>query len=134
MAIIAEVKEKMKKAMKSGNDSMRTATRMVMGEVPRLNKLAGEEPTDEEMVKIIRGLVKSELLTLSYSGRDSSDYVECLESLLPPMVNSADILDYIRTVDVTKLKNKMQLIGLVKNHFGAQNVDSAEVKRIVESM
>lgn len=58
MAIIAEVKEKMKKAMKSGNDSMRTATRMVMGEVPRLNKLAGEEPTDEEMVKIIRVILQ----------------------------------------------------------------------------
>ncbi len=132
-SMLAQIKTVMKEAIKSNNSPMKMATRMVIGEIPRLNKLANQEPTNAEVTKIIKGLIKSERMVVEYSGSGSSPYLESLESLLPKTVGRDSILSFINTVDVSKLKNKMQLISIVKKHFGEENVDSAEVKDIVEN-
>lgn len=129
--LLTEVRNKMKRAMKEDDKAMKMATRMVLGEVPRLNKKAGESPLDTEMVRIIKGLIKSERMTLEFSGVDTSEYLESLEGLLPEVVSEEDIRSYINTIDFTTLKNKMQAINLVKRYFGETSVDSAVVKRII---
>ena len=129
--LLTEVRNKMKRAMKEDDKAMKMATRMVLGEVPRLNKKAGESPLDTEMVRIIKGLIKSERMTLEFSGVDTSEYLESLEGLLPEVVSEEDIRSYINTIDFTTLKNKMQAINLVKRYFGETSVDSAVVKKII---
>lgn len=129
--LLTEVRNKMKRAMKEDDKAMKMATRMVLGEVPRLNKKAGELPLDTEMVRIIKGLIKSERMTLEFSGVDTSEYLESLEGLLPEVVSEEDIRSYISTIDFATLKNKMQAINLVKRYFGETSVDSAVVKRII---
>lgn len=129
--LLTKVKSKMKTAIKESNTVMKMATRMVLGEVPRLNKKAGELPTDSEMVKIINGLIKSERMTVEYSGADSSEYLKTLEELLPETVSEEEIVCYLNTVDFSLLKNKMQAINLVKKHFGETAVDGNLVKTIV---
>lgn len=133
-SMLQKIKSVMKEAIKKNDENTKMATRMVLGEVPRLNKLVGQEPTDSEITMIIRGLIKSERLTIEYSGQSSSPYLESLEALLPEMISRADILAFIDTIDMATLKNKMQIISIVKKHFGADKIDSEEVKNIVEGM
>jgi len=130
-ALFTKVKSKIRIAIKESDTAMKMATRMVLGEVPRLNKKAGELPTDSEMVKIINGLIKSERMTVEYSGADSSEYLKNLEELLPETVSEEVIVCYLNTVDFSALKNKMQAINLVKDYFGAAAVDGNMVKTIV---
>jgi uncharacterized protein YqeY len=54
------------------------------------------------------------------------------EKYLPQIVFDSDIRVYLKTIDFSKLKNKMQAIGMCKNHFGNDCVDSNLVKNIIE--
>jgi len=129
--MINKIKEARTKAIKGNNEALKTATRMILGEVPRLNKKANEVPTNKEIVKIINSLIKSENLTLGYSGSDGSEYLKALSSFLPEMISKDQIISFLETVDFSKLKNPMQCIPLIKSHFGEEFIDGAMVNNIV---
>ena len=42
------------------------------------------------------------------------------------------IEEFIKTIDTSKLKNKMQIVGMVKKKFGENNVDTEIVKSVIE--
>ena len=59
--------------------------------------------------------------------------ISIAQSYLPEEIGEAKIIDWItKNIDFSKLKNNMQAIGLVKNHFGGA-VNPVLVKNIVES-
>lgn len=134
MTLFERIKEARTEAIKTENQAFKSAVRMVLGEIPRLNKKAGEIPSDSEIIKIINGLIKSERLTVKYSGQDSSEYLEILESFLPQKISEAEIKSFIDTIDISSLKNKNQIIGIVKNHFGADVIEVNSVKKIIENL
>ena len=129
--MLTKIKEERIKATKEDNKEMKIACQMIVGEIGRLEK---KDVNDSNIIKIINKLIKSELITLEYSGQDENenDYIKCLKSFLPKMTNEHDIRVYLKTIDFSKLKNKMQAIGLCKNHFGNDCVDSNVVKNIIE--
>jgi len=129
--MINKIKEARTKAIKENNEALKTATRMILGEVPRLNKKANEVPTNKEIVKIINSLIKSENMTLGYSGADESEYLKALSSFLPEMISKDQIISFLETVDFSKLKNPMKCIPMIKTHFGEEFVDVAMVNNIV---
>jgi uncharacterized protein YqeY len=129
--MINKIKEARTKAIKENNEALKTATRMILGEVPRLNKKANEVPTNKEIVKIINSLIKSENMTLGYSGSDESEYLKALYSFLPEMISEDQVISFLETVDFSKLKNPMQCIPLIKQYFGEEFVDGAMVNNIV---
>ena len=129
--MLNKIKEERIRATKENDKEMKIACQMIVGEIGRLEK---KDVNDSNIIKIINKLIKSELITLEYSGQDENenDYIKCLKSFLPKMTGEYDIKVFLKTIDFSKLKNKMQAIGMCKNHFGNDCVDSNLVKNIIE--
>jgi uncharacterized protein YqeY len=97
-------------AIRARDTESKNAIKMVLGEIPRLNKKAGEKATDSEITDIINKLIKSESLVLEYSGIDSSDsvYIKILKKYLPEMMTEEEISKWIdSSIDLTSVSNKM---------------------------
>ncbi len=147
LSLLAKLKQDLKHAMRNKDAAGRDAIRQVISEFPRLtvpitlesgkktSRCKGaDEISDDDILGIIRGLIKSEKTVLEIRGRDSSPYLEILASYLPRMATREEIKDWIEVnVDLTRFKNVMQAMGPVMNHFGRQ-ADGRLVKEILQEM
>jgi uncharacterized protein YqeY len=78
-----------------------------------------EEITDDDVIGIIQGLIKSERIVLEAKKEDTSEYLQILEAYLPRQVPREEIAAWIRAnLDLGQYKNKMQAVGAVMKHFG----------------
>lgn len=95
--LLQKLKEDKLEAVKAEDVDRKNAINMVLGEVPRLNKLKDEDVTDGEIIAIINKLIKSELVVLEYDGvnPDTSAYVQHLKSYLPEMMTEEEIFTWI---------------------------------------
>ena len=95
----------------------------------RLKK--GEEITDDDILGIIGGLVKSEKTVLELTKKETSAYLEILSTYLPQMVGREEIEAWIKeNIDFSQYKNSMQAMGTVMKHFG-KLADGSVVKEIL---
>ena len=103
-----------------------------MGEFGRLDK---KELSDDEAVKILKKLMKSEKEVLEKKGDETnSRFIKIIENYLPKMATEADITQWIeQNIDFSEFKNKMQAMGLIMKHFGA-TADGNAVKKILQRM
>jgi uncharacterized protein YqeY len=129
------LQERMKKdltdAMKAKDEARKDAIRVVLGEFARSGK---KEMTDEEVVGILKKLVKSEKELLSRKGEGESDFIAVIEGYLPKMATREEIVDWIgNNIDFSQFKNKMQAMGPIMKHFGAM-ADGNEIKKILQEM
>ena len=110
-----ELKQDLKESMKIKNMERVNALRVIMGEFPRLNKLAGELPTDDEVLKILKSLKKNEELVLEKSNKTDSIYLNVIESYLPKMMSKEEIKVFILTsgINTNSGENIGQLTGQV---------------------
>jgi uncharacterized protein YqeY len=70
---------------------------------------------------------------LEHSGKTTSSFLEFIDSYLPKQITADDIKVWLdANVDFSKLKNKMQSVGLVVKQFG-QSVDGNLVKEVVQN-
>jgi uncharacterized protein len=116
MSLLATVKSDLKAAMKAKDEVKKNTLRMIIGEVPRLNKKAGEEPTDNEIQAIIEKLIKSELMVLEASGvdEDTSDYVNILKGYLPTKMTAEEISTWIdENVNLDEFNPKAKAMGFI---------------------
>ena len=127
-----KVRADLKKAMLEKNQEVRNTARLIMAEFPRLTVpitlesgkkttrlKKPEEINDDDIIGIIRGLVKSEQTVLEIRGQSTSDYLEILQSYLPKMIDKEEITTWMKdNIDFSQYKNKMQAIGPVMKHFG----------------
>jgi uncharacterized protein YqeY len=103
-----KIKLDLKNAMLQKQNDIRDAIRVVMGEYPKLTVpitlesgkktfrvKKPEEITDDDLLGIIRGLVKSEKSVLGLQKKESSPYLQVLESYLPKMADRDEIMDWI---------------------------------------
>jgi hypothetical protein len=118
--------------MLSKDVEVRNTMRLIMAEFPKLTVpitlqsgkkstrlKTPEEITDDDIIGIIKGLVKSEQTVLEATQRETSDYLQILQSYLPKMVDREEIVGWIKAnIDFSQYKNKMQAIGPVMKHFG----------------
>lgn len=127
-----KIKKDLSVAIKTRDEYKKDTLRVVLGEFGRLDK---KELSDDEAVKILKKLIKSEKEVLEQKGETgSSAFIEIVESYLPKMAAEEEISAWIRqNVDFSQFKNKMQAMGAIMQHFGA-SADGNIVKEILQKM
>ena len=127
-----KLKEDLRQAMRAKDEAGRNTIRQVMSEFFKLTvpvTLEGgkkstrpknaEEITNDDIVGIIQGLIKSEHIVLEAKQEATSDYLQILEAYLPRQVAREEIVDWVRgNIDFSQFKNKMQAMGGIMKHFG----------------
>lgn len=132
MGLQEQIKKDLTAAMKARDEDRKNTLRVVMGEFGRLNK---KELSDDDVIKVLKKLVKSEKEVLEKKGETGdSPFIGVIESYLPTMASDEEIREWIgRNVDFSKFKNKMQAMGQVMKHFGS-SADGARVREIMQSL
>lgn len=132
MKLQERLKDDLKVAMKTRNDTQKETLRVVIGEMARSDK---KTFSDDEVVGILKKLIKSEKELLSKSSQaDTSPFIEVLEGYLPKMATEDEIREWIgANIDFGAYKNKMQAMGTIMAHFGA-SADGNLVKRVLQAL
>jgi hypothetical protein len=140
-----KIKKDLKKAMLQKDPEVRNTMRLIMAEFPkltvpltlksgkkttRLKKPA--EITDDDILGIIKGLVKSEQTVLDIKKEGTSQYLEILQSYLPATASREEIVAWIEAnIDFSQFKNEMQAMGPVMKHFG-KLADGKQVNQVLK--
>jgi uncharacterized protein YqeY len=128
-----ELKLQLKKAIKSGDFERKKAIRMVLGEIPRLNKKKGEQVIDEDIFKIITKLIKSEITILGYANIDesSSKYLQILKKYLPTMMSEKEIEAWVLdNIDFSAYIIPMKAMGPIMKELKGK-ADGNLVKQVL---
>jgi uncharacterized protein YqeY len=96
--------------------------------------MASKTLADDDVIKILKKLEKSEREVLARKGGDeSSRFIAVLEDYLPRMAAAPDIEAWIRDhIDFSAYRNKMQAMGDIMRHFGS-GADGNLVKSILQT-
>ena len=132
MNLQKKIKSDLTAAIKAKDEEKKNALRVILGEFGRLDK---KELSDDEVVKILKKLIKSEKEMLEKKGADAdSTFIRVIENYLPKMATQEEIVEWIEQhVDFSEFKNKMQAMGLIMKHFGA-TADGNAVKKLLQNM
>jgi len=127
-----QMKKDLSAAIKAKDEKKKDALRVILGEFGRLDK---KELSDDEIVKILKKLMKTEKEVLEQKGESAdSAFIKVIENYLPKMATEEEITAWIhQNIDFSQFKNKMQAMGLIMNHFGA-TADGNFVKKIIQRM
>lgn len=140
-----KLKEDLKTALRAKDDKARDTIRQVMAEFPGLTvpitlqsgkkttrPKKAEEITDDDIIDIIRRLVKSEKTVLEATQATSSQYLDLLQGYLPRMASAEEIDAWIDAgVDFSQFKSPMQAMGPIMKHFG-KRADGNTVKQLLQ--
>jgi len=117
MLIKQEIKLEMIKAMKSGDKATLASTKLILSEFDRKDK----EISDDQALKILVKLAKSEKEVMAITKADHSDLLTTIEKYTPMPPTDEELTEWIKeNVDFTKLKSPKQAIGMVMKQFGAR--------------
>jgi uncharacterized protein YqeY len=147
LTLLAKVKQDLKTAMLNKNEETRNAMRQIMAEFPKLTVPltleSGKKSTrlkkpaeisNDDIIGIINGLVKSEQTVLEIKKEATSEYLEILQLYLPMMVSREEILAWIKeNIDFSQYKNKIQAMGIIMKHFG-KTADGKQVNQILQEI
>lgn len=142
-----KIKKDLKKAMLQKDPEVRNTMRLIMAEFPKLTVpltlksgkkstrlKKPEEITDDDILGIIKGLVKSEQTVLEIKKEETSEYLEILQSYLPATASREEIVAWIEAnIDFSQFRNKMQAMGPVMKHFG-KLADGKQVNHVLKEM
>jgi len=145
MSLQDKLKEDLKLALRTKHDSLKNTIRQVMSEFFKLTvpvTLEGgkkstrpkkpEEITNDDIIGIIQGLIKSERIVLEAKKEQTSAYLQILEAYLPRQASREEIAAWIKAnVDFGQYSNKMQAMGAILKHFG-KTADGKLVNQILK--
>ncbi|MDR3088330.1 MAG: GatB/YqeY domain-containing protein [Desulfobulbaceae bacterium] len=128
MSLQARFKEELKESIKAKDTARTGAIRVMIGEFQRMPT---KELTDEQVVAVIKKLIKSEKELLAASGQAASEYLAILEGYLPQQASAEEIRAFIRYhIDLQSFKTPMQAMRPILAHFGA-SADGNMVKSVL---
>ena len=131
MSLRQQLKSDLTRAMKEKDEARKEALRVILGELSRQEQ---KELTDDDVVKILKKLLKSEKELMEKTGAAGSAFADILESYLPKMASDAQIVAWIReNIDFSQYKNKTQAMGPIMKHFGAA-ADGNRVRQLLQSL
>ena len=132
MTLQAQIKKDLMLAMKAKDEEKKSTLRIIMGEFGRAET---KEISDDDVVRTLKKLIKSERETLEQSGKPGDNrYIGILESYLPHMATDEDIRNWIaQNIDFSSYKNKMQAMRDIMVHFGS-TADGNRVKEILQEI
>ena len=137
--------------MRNKDTVVRDALRQVMSEYPSLTlpvqvhledgrtkdttrHKRAEEITNEDVIGIIRKLVKSEKVVLEARQEKTSGYMQTLEAYLPQKATRDQIETWIKdNIDFAEFKSPMQAMGPIMKHFG-KTADGNLVKQVLQEL
>ncbi len=132
MSMHEQIQKDLTAAIKARDADKKNALRVILGE---FNRGDAKSVSDDEAVKILRKLIKSEQESLERLNKNESDsaYLQIVSSYLPDMAGDEEIRQWIAAnIDFSAYKNKMQAMRDIMAHFGAR-ADGARVKAILTS-
>ncbi len=131
MTLQEQIKKDLMAAMKAKDEIQKSSLRVVMGEFGRM---ASKTLTDDEVISVIKKLIKAEKEVLVQKNDDTSPFIETIARYLPQMASDEEVKAWIEAnVDFSQFKNKMQAMGLIMKHFGA-TADGNRVKTLLQAM
>jgi len=131
MSLQEKIKAELRVSMKARDVARTGAIRILIGEFQRQPE---KELSDEQVIAIIKKLIKSERELLAASGEEKSDYISVLEGYLPRQVSEEEIRKWVKgNIDFSSYKNKMQAMRPIMAHFGS-GADGNSVKKILQEM
>lgn len=131
MKLQEQLKVDLKTAMKARDSERTGAIRILMGEFGRQRE---KELEDEQVIAIIKKLIKSENELLAAKGEKESPFITILEEYLPQQANEEQIRLWIEAnINFSDFGNKMQAMRPIMAHFGAA-ADGNMVKRVLGSL
>ena len=131
MGLQESISAELKTSIKSRDKERTGAVRILIGEFQRQPE---KELTDDQVIGIIKKLVKSEKELLAASGQESSGFIEIMEGYLPQQVGEDEIRGWIKdNVDFSAFNNKMQAMKPIMAHFGS-STDGNVVKKVLMSL
>jgi hypothetical protein len=145
MSLLEKIRRDLKQAMLNKDPEVRNTMRLIMAEFPKLTVpltlesgkkstrlKKPEEISDDDIIGIIKGLVKSEQIVLEAKKQATSEYLEILQSYLPTLVTREEIEAWIKeNINFSQYKNKMQAMGTIMKHFG-KTAEGKQVNRILQ--
>lgn len=130
MTLQQKFSDELKVAMKARDTDRTGAIRILMGEFGRQKE---KELSDEQVLAIIKKLIKSEKELLAAQGEDGSGFLTIMEGYLPKQASEEEIRAWIEAnIDFASLGNKMQAMKPIMNHFG-NTIDGNVVKQVLLS-
>ena len=140
MSIQNDLMNELTMTAKEGVTIRRNNIKFLVGQFQRVAKNKEKIVEDSEAIKIIKNLYTSmKEITLPSLKKDGYEYFEVVdfivlcEEILPQEATEEDIRNFLKTVDFSQFKNKMQAVGMTTKHFNG-NVDGNLVKTIVMEM
>lgn len=131
MSLQDDIKAELKTAMKARDTARTGAIRILIGEFQRAPE---KDLRDDQVIGIIKKLIKSERELLAASGEEDSGFITILEGYLPSQASEADIRNWIiENIDFSTLNNKMQAMKPIMAHFGS-SADGNTVKKILQDI
>lgn len=131
MSMQEHLKGQLKGAMKAKNKDKVGAIRILVGEFQRQPE---KELSDDQVVGIIKKLIKSERELLAAAGEKCSGFLTVMESFLPRQASEEDVRAWIdENVDFSKFSNQMQAMKPIMAHFGS-SADGNIVKQVLQSL
>ena len=110
MTIQQQIKKDLMGAMKARDEDKKSTLRVIMGEFARADS---KEISDDEVIKVLKKLIKSEKETLSQKG---------------------EIIAWVNgNIDLSQFKSKMQAMGPIMKHFGTR-ADGNAVRGILQKL
>ena len=145
LCLLDKIKQDLKTAMLGKDEEVRDAMRLIMAEFPKLTipitlesgkkstrLKKPEEITNDDIIGIINGLVKSEQTVLEAKNETTSNYLKILQAYLPKMASREEIVAWIKeNIDFSQYKNKMQAMGTIMKHFG-KTANGKQVNQILQ--
>lgn len=139
MLIQEKVQKALAEARKSGNKELIEALKVVLGEFARMRGLKDGKDyvtdilTDIQAERVLNNIIKGEKKLLELTGKCDMVLLSVAKSYVPDKITEEEILEFLSTVDFSKLKNKMQAVGLVKKEFGSA-VDGKLASTLVRNL
>lgn len=133
MSLQQDLHDDLKNAMKVRDTEKMSAVRILIGEFARQRE---KELSDEQVIAIVKKLIKSEKELLEAKGEQDSpsSYITIMESYLPKQASEEEIKAWIAgNVNLADFGNKMQAMKPIMQHFGTR-VDGNTVKKVLGSL
>jgi uncharacterized protein YqeY len=116
-------------AMKARDTERTGAIRILIGEFARQPE---KILTDEQVIAIIKKLIKSERELLAAQKLDGSPFLTIMEGYLPKQVSEEQIYAWVeKNIDFSAFGSRMQAMKPIMQHFGS-TADGNTVKRVVQ--
>jgi uncharacterized protein YqeY len=131
MTLQDSIQAELKVAIKAKDTARTGAVRILIGEFQRQPQ---KVLTDDQVIAIIKKLIKSERELLASAKEETSDFLTIMEGYLPRQASREDIKKWIAAnIDFSTFGNRMQAMKPIMAHFGT-TTDGNTVKEILQNL